>query len=87
MAQPVGTRTCIGCRQKKDKKQMLRIVCREGNICCDAAGNLEGRGAYICRDIQCLNKAKKNKGLERTFRRAVDGSIYVRIEEEYAIDK
>jgi len=58
-------RTCTGCRQAKNKKDLIRVVRdKEGNVSVDATGKLNGRGAYICPDKECLKKAIKNKGLE-----------------------
>ena len=59
-------RTCIGCREKKDKKQLIRIVKnKEGKISLDRTGKANGRGAYICDNIECLEKAINSKALER----------------------
>jgi predicted RNA-binding protein YlxR (DUF448 family) len=56
-------RTCTGCRQAKNKKDLIRVVRdKEGNVSVDATGKLNGRGAYICPDKECLKKAIKNKG-------------------------
>ena len=58
----IPQRTCIGCREKKDKKELIRIVKdKEGNITLDRTGRANGRGAYICDNIQCLEKAIKTK--------------------------
>lgn len=62
-------RTCTGCRQAKNKKDLIRVVRdKEGNVSVDATGKLNGRGAYICPDKECLKKAIKNKGLEKHLR-------------------
>lgn len=70
-------RTCMGCNQKKDKKQLIRIVKnKENEIFIDKTGKKEGRGAYICDDIQCLDKLIKSKRLERIFEMKISDEIY-----------
>ena len=70
-------RTCIGCNQIKLKKELIRIVKnKEGQIFIDKQGKANGRGAYICDDIECLEKAIKTKKLERVFENAIDMQIY-----------
>ena len=70
-------RTCIGCNQIKLKKELIRIVKnKEGQIFVDKTGKSNGRGAYICNNIECLEKAIKAKKLERTFKTPIDNSIY-----------
>ena len=59
-------RTCMGCNEKKDKKDLIRIVKNKSNeINVDKTGKMEGRGAYICDDIKCLEKVVKNKRFKR----------------------
>ena len=70
-------RTCIGCNEIKDKKELIRIVKeKEGTIKIDKTGKINGRGAYICSNIQCLEKAIKSKRLERTFETKIEDEIY-----------
>lgn len=70
-------RTCIGCKEKKDKKDLIRIVCnKEGEINVDTNGKKEGRGAYICNARECLEKAIKTKSIEKSFKRKIDEEIY-----------
>lgn len=70
-------RTCMGCNNKKDKKELIRIVInKQGNISIDRTGKLEGRGAYICDNIDCLDKVIKTKRLERVFENKIDEEIY-----------
>lgn len=65
----VPMRTCTGCRQGKNKKELIRVVKdKEGNVFVDRTGRQNGRGAYICANIECLEMAIKNKGLERTLK-------------------
>ena len=70
-------RTCMGCNTKKDKKDLIRIVKnKENEISIDKIGKKEGRGAYICDDIQCLEKIIKSKRLERIFETKISEEVY-----------
>ena len=70
-------RTCIGCNEVKLKNDLIRIVKnKEGNIFIDKTGKANGRGAYICNNIECLEKAIKTKRLERTFETTINNDIY-----------
>ncbi len=73
-------RTCMGCNQKKDKKELLRIVKnKENQITVDTTGKQEGRGAYICTNIECLEKVIKTKRLERVLETKLSQEIYENI--------
>ena len=73
----VPQRTCIGCNIKKDKKDFIRIVKdNQNNISIDRTGKANGRGAYICDNIECLEKAIKNKRIEKSFQMSIDESVY-----------
>ena len=79
----IPQRQCIGCGQMKDKKELIRILkTQDGSIVIDATGKKNGRGAYICPDEECLQKAFKTKGLERSFKMAIDQSIYDELKKE-----
>ena len=70
-------RTCMGCNQKKDKNNLIRIVKNNQNeILVDRTGKKDGRGAYICDDINCLEKVVKSKRLERIFEMSISDEIY-----------
>lgn len=70
-------RTCIGCNQIKPKKELIRIVKnKENEITIDKTGKANGRGAYICDNAECLEKAIKSKRLERSFETQIDPEIY-----------
>lgn len=70
-------RTCIGCNSKKNKNELIRIVKdKYGNISIDRTGKANGRGAYICDDIECLQKAVKSKRLEKAFETKISEEIY-----------
>lgn len=73
----IPQRTCIGCKEKKEKRELIRIVKdKEGNITLDKTGRSNGRGAYICDNIQCLEKAIKTKALARTFEMEIEETVY-----------
>ena len=70
-------RTCIGCNSQKDKKDLIRIVKnKEGKISIDRTSKANGRGAYICDNLECLEKAIKSKKLEKTFKTKISEEIY-----------
>ena len=70
-------RTCMGCNVKKDKKEFIRIVKnKENEINIDKTGKMEGRGAYICDNIECLEKLIKTKRLEKVFDMKISEEIY-----------
>ena len=70
-------RTCMGCNEKKDKKELIRIVKNNKNeISIDRTGKLDGRGAYICDNIECLEKVIKSKRLEKVFDYKISDEIY-----------
>lgn len=70
-------RTCMGCNSKKDKKDLIRIVKNKGNqIYVDRTGKQEGRGAYLCDNIQCLEKVIRSKRLERALGCKIAEEIY-----------
>lgn len=73
----IPQRMCVGCQQMKNKKELMRIVrTPEGAIVLDSTGKKAGRGAYVCRDEQCFNKAFKEKRLEKALKHAVDTDVY-----------
>ena len=70
-------RTCVSCNQKRDKKELIRIVINKQNeIKIDKIGKQDGRGAYICDDIKCLEKVIKLKRLEKVFDYKISDEIY-----------
>ncbi len=84
MAKKIPLRQCVGCGEMKGKKEMMRILkTADGEICLDVTGKKNGRGAYVCRSRECLMRAQKNKGLERSFKMAVPGEVYGRLEREF----
>ena len=79
----VPMRKCVGCQEMKSKKEMLRIIrTQEGEGLLDATGKKNGRGAYICPSSECLSKAIRQKGLERSFKQAIPQDVYEMLERE-----
>ena len=79
----VPMRKCVGCQEMKSKKEMLRVLkTSENEFLLDATGRKNGRGAYICFSKDCLSKAIKNKGLERSFKQAIPKEVYENLEKE-----
>ena len=73
----IPQRTCIGCNEAFDKSKLIRIVKNnEGKIFIDKTGKANGRGAYICNNVECLDKAIKTKKLERCFETTISNEIY-----------
>ncbi|MCM1025486.1 MAG: YlxR family protein [Roseburia sp.] len=84
MAKRIPLRQCVGCGEMKGKRDMMRILRTEDNaICLDTTGKKNGRGAYICRSRECLQKARKNKGLERSFKMSIPSEVYDTLEKEF----
>jgi len=76
----IPQRTCIGCNVKNDKMNFIRIVKdNQNNISIDRTGKANGRGAYICDSIDCLEKAIKNKKIEKSFKMSIDNEIYEKL--------
>ena len=70
-------RMCVGCQEMKNKKEMIRVIkTPEGTFMLDATGKKNGRGAYVCPSEECLQLARKNKGLERSFKQAIPAEVY-----------
>lgn len=83
MEKKIPMRQCLGCREMKPKKELIRAVrSPEGEISLDFRGKASGRGAYICPNPQCLKKAIKSKALERAFSSQIPAEIYERLGEE-----
>lgn len=72
MQKKIPMRKCVGCMEMKEKKEMIRVIkSLEGEVKIDFTGKANGRGAYLCRSEECLKKAFKNKGLERSLKSPV----------------
>lgn len=76
-------RKCLGCEEMLGKKGLLRIVrSKEGEISLDLTGKKSGRGAYICKDLACFEKAVKKKAFERSFKCKIPDEVYDRLKQE-----
>ena len=74
---------CLGCREMKDKKALIRVVrSPEGEISLDFKGKKPGRGAYVCPDPACLAKVRKSRALERAFESAIPAEVYGMLEQQ-----
>ncbi|EKY22108.1 RNase P modulator RnpM [Clostridium celatum] len=79
----IPLRMCTGCMEMKPKKELIRVVrSQDGEVSMDLTGKKSGRGAYICKDIECLEKAFKTKRLSRNLDAVIDEEIYNRLREE-----
>ena len=77
----IPMRKCVGCGEMKPKKELMRILKTEtGEFVVDAAGKKNGRGAYICRSVDCFKSAVKSRGLERSFKQEIPQEVYNRLE-------
>ncbi len=83
MEKKVPIRTCIACKTAKPKKELIRVVKFNDEIKLDLTGKLNGRGAYVCNDENCIKKLKKQKLLNRTFSCQVEDSVYDKITEDF----
>ena len=79
----VPQRQCVGCREMKNKKELIRVVrSPEGEISLDFNGKKPGRGAYVCPSGECLKKARKSRALERAFDLAIPPEVYDQLEQQ-----
>lgn len=77
MSKKIPLRQCVGCGEMKSKKELIRVLkTEEEGFILDSTGKKNGRGAYICRNAECLKAAKKSKGLDRSFKMAVSDDVY-----------
>ena len=79
----IPMRMCLGCNEMKPKKELIRVVkSPEGEISLDFTGKKSGRGAYSCRSVECFNKARKGRRLEKAFSCKIDAGVYDAMAEE-----
>ncbi|MBR1762337.1 MAG: YlxR family protein [Eubacterium sp.] len=82
-AKKIPMRMCTGCGEMFDKRTLVRVVkSKDGEISLDLTGKKAGRGAYVCKNIECLKKARKKKAFERAFDVSIDSSVFDKMEEE-----
>ena len=83
MPKKIPMRQCLGCREHKPKKELIRVVrSPEGDVSLDFKGKLPGRGAYVCPQAACLAKARKSRALERAFDTALPPEVYEALEQQ-----
>ena len=83
MQKKIPQRQCMGCRERKPKRDMIRVVRgRDGVVSLDFDDKKNGRGAYICPDMECLKKAQKSKALERSLEVPIPDEVYERLTKE-----
>ncbi len=83
MQKKIPQRQCMGCRERKAKRELIRVVRgTDGVVSLDFSGKLNGRGAYICPQTECLQKARKAKSLERSLEVPIPEEVYDRLEKE-----
>ncbi len=79
----IPMRMCLGCGEMKPKRELIRAVkTPEGDVLLDLTGKKSGRGAYICRSLECFKKAKKARRFEKAFSMQIDDAVYSRMEDE-----
>lgn len=79
----IPMRMCTGCAEMKAKKELVRVVkSKEGEISLDLTGKKAGRGAYVCKQLDCLQKARKARRLEKAFSCQIPPEVYDQMEEE-----
>ena len=84
----IPLRMCTGCGEMKPKKVLVRVVrSKEGEISLDLTGRKAGRGAYVCRTLDCLKKARKTRRIERSLDCQIPDEVYDAMEKEMAEDE
>ena len=87
MQKKIPQRQCMGCRERLEKRQLIRVVrTPEGHVQLDFSGKLNGRGAYICPEAECLQKAQKSKALERSLEVEIPEEVYQRLAREIEVN-
>jgi len=80
MQKKIPMRQCMGCRERRAKRELIRVVRgTDGTVCLDFSGKLNGRGAYLCSNTECLKKAQKSKALERSLEVPIPEEVYERL--------
>ena len=87
MQKKIPQRQCMGCRERKAKREMIRVVRgTDGNVSLDFGGKMNGRGAYICPDPECLKKARRSKALDRSLEVTIPEEVYDRLQREIEVE-
>ena len=83
MQKKIPQRQCMGCRERKAKRELIRVVRQpDGNVSLDFGGKMNGRGAYICPNPECLKKVQKSKALDRSLEVSIPDAVYDRLARE-----
>ena len=83
MQKKIPQRQCMGCRERKAKREMIRVVRGvDGTVSLDFGGKMSGWGAYVCPDLNCLKQALRSKALDRALEVTIPEEIYQRLERE-----
>ena len=87
MQKKIPQRQCMGCRERKAKREMIRVVRgTDGTVSLDFGGKMNGRGAYICPNPDCLKKAQRSKALERSLEVEIPAEVYERLTREIEVE-
>ena len=83
MPKKIPMRMCVGCREMKPKRELIRVVrSQDGNVTVDCTGKAAGRGAYVCRSVECLERAIKTRGLDRALEHKIEDTVFLQLKEE-----
>ena len=83
MQKKIPMRQCMGCRERREKRELIRVVrCTDGSVSLDFSGKLNGRGAYLCPNMECLKKAQKSKALDHSLEVTIPEEVYDRLLKE-----
>ena len=83
MPKKIPMRMCVGCREMKPKRELVRVVrSQDGNVTVDFTGKAAGRGAYVCRSVECLERAIKTRGLDRALEHKIEDTVFLQLKEE-----
>lgn len=83
MPKKIPVRQCMGCREQKAKNELLRVVrAPDGTVSLDFRGKAPGRGAYICKNADCLKRAVRSRALERSLEVSIPEDVYARLQAE-----
>ena len=86
MQKKIPQRQCMGCRERKAKRELIRVVrTPEGDVKLDFSGKMNGRGAYICPSSDCLKKAQRSKALDRSLEVTIPEDVYERLQKEMEV--
>ena len=77
----IPMRMCVGCREMKPKMELLRVVKpQDGDAHIDRTGKAQGRGAYVCQNVECLKKAQKTRALDRALETKIEEAVFTQLE-------